>query len=147
MTIPVTALRVGEALGIGLLVCIPIGMIGMALLVARATHADREAPLADPAAPDQRLLVHAYLDSLGVPTEQDGATLELEARVKLFALRMGLRFQQLVNSNAAFAATCTEALVLLEGSPNSSNFRVREAMKRLRATKAPNLLAPKAKPS
>lgn len=80
--------------------------------------------------PEER--AHGILDRLGVPRGRNEHTWTLHQRLNLFVDRLGKRLSEQVERNMVYYNTVNDALVLLEGSPNSSQFRVKAAIQKLR---------------
>jgi hypothetical protein len=81
--------------------------------------------------------VEDTLDALGVPRERHEQTFSPVERLHLFVDRLSGRLATQVDNNMLYFNACKEAIVLLEGSPNSGNFRTRQAIAKLRAITTP----------
>lgn len=77
------------------------------------------------------------LDALGVPRERHEQTFSPVERLHLFVDRLSGRLATQVDNNMLYFNACREAIILLEGSPNSGNFRTRQAIAKLRAITTP----------
>jgi hypothetical protein len=77
--------------------------------------------------------VHAILDRIGVPRGRDRNEFTLAQRTNLFIDRMSKRLRMQVENNMIYYNTCKDAVALLEGAPNSSQFRIKKALEMLRA--------------
>jgi hypothetical protein len=77
------------------------------------------------------------LNALGVPRERHEQTFSPVERLHLFVDRLSGRLATQVDNNMLYFNACKEAIVLLEGSPNSGNFRTRQAIAKLRAITTP----------
>lgn len=72
------------------------------------------------------------LDRLGVPRGRDGKPWTLPQRLNLFVDRLSRRLHTQVENNMLLFALCKDVRVLLEGAPNSGEYRTRTAIKKLR---------------
>lgn len=77
--------------------------------------------------------VGAVLDRLGVPRGRDGNAWSLVQRVNLLVDRLARRMHTQVENNMVYYTTVNEALALLVGAPNSSQYRIKAAIEKLRA--------------
>jgi hypothetical protein len=93
---------------------------------------------AEPSVGKEVAAIHATMDALGVPRQRHEQTFTLEERVSLFVDRLSGRLHTQVENNMIYFRLCQEVIVLLEGSPNSSQFRVRQSIEKLRAATTPS---------
>jgi hypothetical protein len=76
---------------------------------------------------------HAALDRLGVPRSRNDVTHSLVQRLNLFVDRLSRRLYGQVENNMVYYRTIKDVLTLLEGAPNSSQFRIKQSIAKLRA--------------
>jgi hypothetical protein len=82
--------------------------------------------------------IHDTMDALGVPRQRQEDVFTLTARVDLFVNRLSERLSTQVENNMIYFTVCRDVVVLLEGSPNSSQFRVRQSIEKLKAVTTPS---------
>lgn len=85
-----------------------------------------------PAGLTQEERVAGVLDRLGVPRGRNGVEWSLTQRTNLFVDRLARRLHTQVENNMIMHNTVKDALTLLVGAPNSSEFRIKTAIAKLR---------------